>query len=701
MKIGTYEIKKLSESKKPDLTEIGTTGTQIFNGFITEEYNSDLKGSKAVKTYDKMRKGDPIVKAALLSCELPILAAPWSIERASDEKQDVEAAEFVHDALFNRMSITWNDLLRQILLYLPFGYSLFEKVFKQEDGKIYWRKLAPRHQTTLYRWVTEEDGGLSGIEQNAYFASGKYKTIFIPIDKLLIFTNQKEGDNFEGISILRAAYKPWWYKDNLEKIDAIGIERQGVGIPVITLPENFTEKDKELAEEIGENLRANEKAYAVLPQGFKLEILGMAGQSVRTAQEAIARNTQSIWDNVLASFMNLGKEAGSYALSQDQSSFFLLSEKAVAKYIEDIFNRYAIPQLVDYNFNVKKYPKLKCGKIGQVNIKDLAQSVSQLAQAMLVKSDKDLEAYLRTQMDLPPIPEKEVTQASEKGKKLKLAEGEMKWRRDLSKWEDPKILAEINEKFDTYEKKFEQASKLVLEAQKSKMLQDIKTIVDSGELDQIYKLTVSYRGKYADTLQKLIESLYQFGTENAAKELGKPAAEITKEVKDRIIAQSSIIAQLQADEMRSSAMYNILSGLSKGLAAKEILAGVENALNQTMNGLITATGSVTIQPAIAGGRGLTFDRYSKDIYGYYVSEILDDVTCPECAAVDGQIISKEEYNLWAEGPHPNCRRELMPIMEDEIDKPDITGMPEDAAPPFSLAQYIKGQDTHIKDIVGE
>ncbi|KKM15368.1 hypothetical protein LCGC14_1696760, partial [marine sediment metagenome] len=84
------------------------------------------------------------------------------------------------------------------------------------------------------------------------------KEVKSPEEKLILFANEKEGDNFRGVSLLRPAYKSWYFKEAFEKIDAISFERQGVGIPVFKMPTNATPDDREKAEEIGKNLRANE-----------------------------------------------------------------------------------------------------------------------------------------------------------------------------------------------------------------------------------------------------------------------------------------------------------------------------------------------------------------------------------------------------------------------------------------------------------
>lgn len=95
-----------------------------------------------MEVYDRMRRSDAQVSAVLLAMELPIRNAFWDIEPAKNEDDEVteeykEQAAFVKEALFEKMSDGWDNKLREILTMLPFGFSLFEKVYKVEDDRVW------------------------------------------------------------------------------------------------------------------------------------------------------------------------------------------------------------------------------------------------------------------------------------------------------------------------------------------------------------------------------------------------------------------------------------------------------------------------------------------------------------------------------------------------------------------------------------
>lgn len=409
-KASTPRAKRTAAEATPQTkpgVEIGRSGTNQFSGIINEEYLSELSGSRAMKKYDEMRRSDATVKAALLAVQLPIRRANWFVTAASEDPADIEVRDFVHNALFEYQSITWDDLLRQALLNTAYGVMVFEKVFEAREiegaTRIVWRKLAPRLPSSITAWSLKD--GSDGIQQ----ATSDGNACEIPIEKLVIFTNEKEGDNWWGVSMLRAAYKHWYIKSNLEKIDAIAHERQGLGLPFVKLGANASDADRRQAENVLSNTRAHENGYLVEPDGMSVEFKDMHASGTKDAARAIDYHDRLITKAVLAQFLNLGSgSSGSFALSQDHSALFLQSIEAIANGIADALNKYAIKQLVDLNFDVKgAYPKLDYSGISRTDVDAISVAYQRLVQVGGIKPIKEDEAYLRQTLGLPDRPDDE------------------------------------------------------------------------------------------------------------------------------------------------------------------------------------------------------------------------------------------------------------------------------------------------------
>lgn len=406
--------------------EIGKSGTLIFQGIINrEEYNSALTGARLIQKVERMRRSSSTVRATLLVVKLPILSADWKMQPATDldgnvSPEDEHVSNYVQRELFDR-KVNFFDFLRQGTTMLDFGYSVFEKVhdMTQFEGKEYigLEKLAFRKQNTIYKWEMEH--GEPGITQQ--ISDGN--TFYIPRNKLVIFTNDKEGDNYEGISLLRYAYKDWDMLDKLTIINAVALEKMGVGIPITTARENQTPTptDLEKAEEVLRNFRANEEGYMNLPATMTIEMLDMKASTTKEIIPTLNYHDRRISQAILAQFMDIGGSSGSgaQALAKDLTSLFMKSEEATAKTLKSAIEDDVIKPLCDLNFSSlpNGYPKLTFGTIGDDDLTETANSLASLAEKKLLTPDLDLEGHLRKQYRLPAM-SKEARKAYEESQKI-------------------------------------------------------------------------------------------------------------------------------------------------------------------------------------------------------------------------------------------------------------------------------------------
>jgi phage gp29-like protein len=344
---------------------------------------------------------------------LPIRATDWDVQPASDDPTAKEAADLVYDNLFGGMTHTFDDFLRDALLALFYGFTVFEKVFEERDDYIVWRKFAPRHPQTIERFLFDETGGLAGVRQVGFDPQGRFRQVDIPIEKLLVFIWRRELGNPYGVSVLRAAYKHWFLKDLAYKLQAIALERWAVGIPVGKVPAGTSEQDKQTFLQMLEAMRGHERAAMVLPEDYSVELIGAeAGQRANQAfVEAIQHHDTMIVKAALAQFLNLGTgDVGSWALSRDHSQLFLMGLNSVAQWFADHINRYAIPQLCRLNFgeDFTDFPELTFADLRLVLQREvLAEAISKLVQVGILTPDRSLQEWVRDVFDLPPLPEEQ------------------------------------------------------------------------------------------------------------------------------------------------------------------------------------------------------------------------------------------------------------------------------------------------------
>lgn len=427
------------------MVELGATGLQVFGGAVQEEWLRALRGGERLRrAMREMAENDDTVGAMLYAVEMLLRQVEWSVEPHPDarDRADEQRAEFLESCLTD-MSHTWDDFLTEWMAAPVYGFAPFEVVYKRRvgpherdpakrskhsDGFVGVRKLAIRHPTSLARWLFDESGGVRGMEQEVVGqvrGGGRSRIVALPIEKLLLFRIRARKGNPEGTPLLRNAYVPYVRKKRISEIEAIGIERDLGGIPLIYAPAQWFAPQAsgderallEAVRRIGENLRNDEQACVVMPSLFdpdtnervlSIELLGQGGGGRRAAMDTggvIERYDRRILMTILADVIMLGHEkVGSYALASSKTNLFATGLGALLDSIDDVVNRHLVPRLWLLNgWPLDRLPEVRHGDVESVDIAQLAEYVAKLAGAGApLFPDEELEAHLRRAANLPP-----------------------------------------------------------------------------------------------------------------------------------------------------------------------------------------------------------------------------------------------------------------------------------------------------------
>lgn len=566
--------------------ELGATGRSYSARFqfslATDEYLSTLQWPNDIEIYNKMERSDAQVKATLLMLELPIRSTSWYLKPADNSSQAKKNKKFIEDNLFSGppkgMSICFDDFLKEICSMFTYGHAVFEKVFKVKGNYLQWDKFATRPQSTLYDFLYDKTGSLTDVEQWIYQPS--YTRVKIPKEKLLMFVHDMKQGDYRGRSVLRTAYKHWHIKDFLYKITNIGIERNFVGTPVIHLPGNYTDDDYTKSKEIVTDLRSNQYGGITLPEGFLLELF----EGKRTMVDVlpyIEHQDLLISRSILAQFMNLGSNsAGSFALSKDQSDLFLMMLGAIAKYIANVINTNAIPQLINFNFNSDLYPTL-CFK--PLDNNKILEVLKLMADGGLVIPDNDLEAWLRDMLELPEKSkekESEVDSFAGKGKaydtndvkensledennidenKTENEKDEKELEKEkeigsnkqnlekenIKKMSEPNSFLDIEKDFDMLEAKFFNEGKTIVEKQIKDLVKKAKNI----KLSEIATIQVGYKGAMTNFVVNAFKEAFDKGVKQMQKEINTDnSPKLDNEI---LKAKASIVANNMSERIKT------------------------------------------------------------------------------------------------------------------------------------------------------
>jgi hypothetical protein len=419
---------------KPDFRELGATGLRRSGGYILEEFLPQLQGTKARMVYREMSENDPVIGGILLAFNEVMGRLDWHIEKPEDASpEELLAYDFIASA-FEDTVHSWDVTLSQILSMLIYGYSITEVIYKIRggysesrkynskfsDGRIGWYDFAIRSQDSFLRWEFENNGNVKAFIQQDITTGMHY----IPMSKALLFRTNEFKQNPEGVSILRRAYSSWYYKKRIQEIEAIGIERDLAGLPVVYAPQEWFSSNADegvkaslvAIQNMVTQIKRNETEGVVLPyitdennqKILSLELLSSGGSRSFNTEAIIDRYNKMIATSMLADFVLLGQgNVGSFALGSQKLESWQMIIESLARSICEVFNKDAIEKLLRLNgIKCENPPKLVFGSVAHADLAALGPYLGALSDAgILSPSDPDLEAWARQQADMPPVSE--------------------------------------------------------------------------------------------------------------------------------------------------------------------------------------------------------------------------------------------------------------------------------------------------------
>lgn len=413
----------------PDFSEMGVTGLTRWGNYVYEEFLPQLLYPQAAKVYKEMSDNDPTIGAVIYMVKQLIKKAGWSVTPASESATDVAAAQFLQECM-DDMSTTWDDFISETLSKFVYGFSFHEIVYKTRggpnaptsasrskysDGRVGWAKMPGRSQHTLYAWNFEDNGDVKAFIQQS---PPLFAQTTIPLCKGLLFRTEVARDNPEGRSLLRNAYRSWYFKKRIEEIEGIGIERDLAGLPMIQPPENVdiwdpTNQDaariKAIAENMVRNVRRDRSEGVVIPFGWAFTLMSTGGTRQFDTNAIINRWDNRIAITLLADIVMMGGDkVGSFALGEVKKSLLAASLESQNSSIADVLNKFAVPYLFKYNYfpGITNLPKITPGQVETPDIKELAFLIR--SAGLRVSGDLPLMNMLRQLISLDAITQEQL-----------------------------------------------------------------------------------------------------------------------------------------------------------------------------------------------------------------------------------------------------------------------------------------------------
>ena len=319
---------------------------------------------------------------------LPIRGAPYTIDPAGGDKGE---AEFVQSVLMTSdesggMKTPISELVGQITAGQIFRRSFFEKVWRirESDGKIIYDKVAYRPPATCQARYNDRTGESNGFRQQVWLFGGNLQIsnkqkvpgyVDIPKVRSYIYTHGKHREPLTGISEMEVSRQCY---ETMAKLQFLWLSfLEGMAMQRLVVYGNDQPEATARADDIAQ-LRGSGIVGLVHPVEGQKTFEALPSAADAGAQFAACMTFLENWaaSSVLAGFLQLsgaavrgtraggGASAGSYGMSEDQSSYYLASREAVATEIADSISHDLIRPLVMLNFGADAaFPQWKFGPL--------------------------------------------------------------------------------------------------------------------------------------------------------------------------------------------------------------------------------------------------------------------------------------------------------------------------------------------------
>ena len=422
--------KKTQADDPPRPRIVGGTGTTVWGGSIDDlDPNTETRGDKWYGTPSKLGLGqqmlrDPHVRKSYDAVAGPLKSATWRFVPSSNDGLAREVADFCNFAFLECNA--WSRALDWQLNYVADGFSLLEMTdnvvdiprdrFPGTANAASGRGIVPTgfHQRPAWSITgfNQARGNPAQLASVRQLISGADNELpgerTISASRLIRTTWQQNGAQYTGFPVLRSAWSPFKAKKMLQLVELIRHEREHTGTPTFELPEGATEEMVAEARKIAGDLRANARAFLVLPNGVKFTWSTTNGST--DIDKTVERLNRDIAYNVGATFLLHGSKntSGSYALASTQSGHYNIGLDNHAAFLEDAWNIgqdgwSPVQRIVALNYGPgAPVPRLRALNMPTRDWSKILPVAHNLIMSGGLRVDAPLRAAFREVMFLPP-----------------------------------------------------------------------------------------------------------------------------------------------------------------------------------------------------------------------------------------------------------------------------------------------------------
>lgn len=374
------------EGKRPPTGELGTT--LVYSDSMFADYLDPTFGGIAwweARDYAQMLRTESQARKVEMVLTLPALSAPHRIVAAKGDRGEAEkVTEWLTTPANNGgMSTPLGMVIAQMTSAVTYRVASFEKVWDERDGAFIYDKLAFRPAVNTRVIRDRKSGAYKGLRQDPPY--GETDPIPIEAKRAFTYTHGVHRAPILGSSDMEIPLVCWRAKQKLRFLWFLFLETHA--------------QPRTAFSATGENAGANHDATkqaaklwtqlkgggaAALPPGVQGNVLETGGHAADLFQAALKYLDGEMTGQVLAQFADLAGAAasgtGSFALSRDQSDFYMMSRRYQANEMAEQFTSFVIADLVKWNLGPQAAcPRLEIGPLVPPDLSVMKELLAQVA----------------------------------------------------------------------------------------------------------------------------------------------------------------------------------------------------------------------------------------------------------------------------------------------------------------------------------
>lgn len=423
------------------LGESGFVGLRTVWGRVIDDPQRAFRWPDYYRTVREMLN-DAVIASAFNTYRMLLSRVKWTVEPPTDATDEEKArAKFVQSCM-DDMENSWAQFLSDVITYMPYGFSVQEKVYRRRltkngsrfnDGLVGLRKLSPRGQDTIVRWTFSEDGrellgaeqSIVNLENGAMFMQQANEHGLIPIkrEKFLLFTADATKGDPTGNSVLKGVYKAWKQMDMLRDQELLGVAKESNGLPVIKLPPEYMAADASddmkavyaACQKLLDTIQAGTNKGIIFPRRidetskqdlFDLSLLEKNGINGANIDNVIKRYHSEIYSALGLDILKNVTQIGSFSLADSDTNLVSLMMSHRLSEIADVLNNDLIPQLFRLNgWRLERLPKFVPGDISEMSADELGKLIQRTGSIGLTVKDVETVNRLRRAIGVTELPE--------------------------------------------------------------------------------------------------------------------------------------------------------------------------------------------------------------------------------------------------------------------------------------------------------